>query len=159
MGYSNPPVPWATFEGRLTGRPCAGQPGLERPGAEEAPVSHKAPAYEPPPSVARPSGPVVPYAELHAHSHFSFLDGASAPERLVEEAVRLGLDGLALTDHDGFYGAPVFAEAAAELGLATVYGAELSVRCQVRWPRWRIRRVTICWSWPAACRGIDGWRE
>jgi error-prone DNA polymerase len=46
---------------------------------------------------------------------------------LVEEAVRLGLDGLALTDHDGFYGAPVFAEAAAELGLATVYGAELSI--------------------------------
>ena len=45
----------------------------------------------------------------------------------MEEAVRLGLDGLALTDHDGFYGAPVFAEAAAELDLATVYGAELSV--------------------------------
>ena len=68
----------------------------------------------------------MPYAELHAHSHFSFLDGAARRE-LVEEAVRLGLDGLALTDHDGFYGAPVFAEAAAELSLATVYGAELSV--------------------------------
>ena len=137
MGYSNPPIPWATFEDRLTGRTGLGRPGAERagagraggprPGAEEAPVSHKAPAYEPPPSVVRPAGPLVPYVELHAHSHFSFLDGASAPERLVEEAVRLGLDGLALTDHDGFYGAPVFAEAAAELDLVTVYGAELSV--------------------------------
>ena len=125
MGYSNPPIPWATFEGRLTGRAAAGGPS--RPGAEEAPVSHKAPAYVPPPSVVRPAGPLVPYVELHAHSHFSFLDGASAPERLVEEAVRLGLDGLALTDHDGFYGAPVFAEAAAELDLVTIFGAELSV--------------------------------
>jgi error-prone DNA polymerase len=46
----------------------------------------------------------VPYAELHCHSYYSFLDGASAPEQLVEESVRLGLHALALTDHDGFYG-------------------------------------------------------
>jgi error-prone DNA polymerase len=54
----------------------------------------------------------VPYAELHAHSNFSFLDGASHPEELVAEASRLGLSALALTDHDGLYGAVRFAEAA-----------------------------------------------
>ena len=44
----------------------------------------------------------VPYAELHSHSRFSFMDGSSSPEGLVAEAVRLGLDALALTDRDGF---------------------------------------------------------
>src|SRR4051794_3019472 len=67
------------------------------------------------------------YAELHCHSNFSFLDGASQPEELAEEAARLGLAGLALTDHDGFYGVVRFSEAAAELGLPTVFGAELSL--------------------------------
>lgn len=70
---------------------------------------------------------VVPYAELHCHSAFSFLDGASHPEELAEEAVRLGLTALALTDHDGFYGVVRFAEAARERGLPTVFGAELSL--------------------------------
>src|SRR5206468_10458063 len=69
----------------------------------------------------------VPYTELHCHSNFSFLDGASHPEELVEEAVRLGLEALALTDHDGMYGVVRFAEAAAALGLPTVFGAELSL--------------------------------
>ena len=54
----------------------------------------------------------VHYAELHCHSNFSFLDGASHPEELVEEAARLGLAALALTDHNGFYGVVRFAEAA-----------------------------------------------
>ena len=62
--------------------------------------------------IERPDA-VTPYAELHCHSHYSFLDGASSPSALVDEAVRLGLHGLALTDHDGFYGAPMLAEAAA----------------------------------------------
>ena len=69
----------------------------------------------------------MPYAELHAHSAFSFLDGASTPEELVEEAARLGLRGVALTDHDGLYGVVRFAEAAGELGMRTVFGAELSL--------------------------------
>ncbi len=64
------------------------------------------------------------YAELHAHSGFSFLDGASDPEELVAEAVRLGLSGLALTDHHGLYGVVRFAEAARALGLPTIFGAE-----------------------------------
>ncbi|MDE3107782.1 MAG: error-prone DNA polymerase [Acidobacteriota bacterium] len=67
------------------------------------------------------------YGELHAHSGFSFLDGASDPEELVGEAVRLGLSGLALTDHHGLYGVVRFAEAARALGLSTVFGAEVTL--------------------------------
>ena len=67
------------------------------------------------------------YAELHCHSNFSFLDGASHPEELAEEAARLGLAALALTDHDGFYGVVRFAEAARTLALPTVFGAELTL--------------------------------
>ncbi len=67
------------------------------------------------------------YAELHAHSNFSFLDGASHPEELAAEAVRLGLSGLALTDHNGLYGVVRFAEAARAFGLPTVFGAELTI--------------------------------
>ncbi len=67
------------------------------------------------------------YAELHVHSNFSFLDGASHPEELVAEAARLGLQALALTDHDGLYGVVRFAEAAREAGVPTVFGAELTL--------------------------------
>ena len=67
------------------------------------------------------------YAELHAHSNFSFLDGASHPEELAAEAVRLGLSALALTDHNGLYGVVRFAEAARAFGLPTVFGAELTI--------------------------------
>lgn len=73
------------------------------------------------------SSSVVPYAELHCHSNFSFLDGASHPEELVQEAARLDLEALALTDHDGLYGVVRFAEAASEAGISTVFGAELSL--------------------------------
>ena len=69
----------------------------------------------------------MPYAELHCHSNFSFLDGASEPEELAEEAARLGLEALTITDHDGFYGVVRFAEAAGELGVRTAFGAELSL--------------------------------
>lgn len=65
------------------------------------------------------------YAELHAHSAFSFLDGASQPEELAAEAHRLGLSALAVTDHDGLYGVVRFSEAARNVGLPTVFGAEL----------------------------------
>ncbi len=65
------------------------------------------------------------YAELHAHSAFSFLDGASHPEELAAEGARLGLSALAVTDHDGLYGVVRFAEAARKVGLPTVFGSEL----------------------------------
>ncbi|HSS11807.1 MAG TPA: error-prone DNA polymerase, partial [Acidimicrobiales bacterium] len=80
-----------------------------------------------PADLARRRGPSVSYAELHCHSNYSFLDGASQPEELVEEAARLGLTAIALTDHDGMYGAVRFAEAAAAVGMPTVFGAELSM--------------------------------
>jgi error-prone DNA polymerase len=69
----------------------------------------------------------VPYAELHCHTNFSFLDGASHPEQLAEEAARLGLEALAITDHDGLYGVVRFAEAARAVGLPTVFGAEITL--------------------------------
>ena len=71
--------------------------------------------------------PVVPYAELHSHSNFSFLDGASHPAELVQTAAQLGLEALAVTDHDGLYAVARVAEAAREVGLRTVYGAELTL--------------------------------
>lgn len=67
----------------------------------------------------------VPYAELHAHSAFSFLDGASHPEELAAEGARLGLKALAVTDHDGLYGVVRFSEAAKAVGLPAAFGAEL----------------------------------
>ncbi len=69
----------------------------------------------------------VRYAELHAHSNFSFLAGASFPERLVQQAAELGYEALAITDRDGFYGLVRFWQAAREVGLPTVYGVELSL--------------------------------
>ncbi|OBH09052.1 error-prone DNA polymerase [Mycobacterium sp. E1747] len=124
MSWFNGPPSWAEMERVLDGKPRhAGVPVV--PG-EDAPLSPKRGTYRPPDG-ARPAHSSVPYAELHAHSAFSFLDGASTPEELVEEASRLGLRALALTDHDGLYGAVRFAEAAAELELRTVFGAELSL--------------------------------
>lgn len=78
-------------------------------------------------AVKQPRRSTVPYAELHVHSAYSFLDGASTPEELVAEAVRLDLRAIALTDHDGLYGVVRFAEAAKEFGMRTVFGAELSL--------------------------------
>jgi error-prone DNA polymerase len=68
-----------------------------------------------------------PYVELHAHSGFSFLDGASHPEELVLRAKELGYPALALTDHNGLYGSMEFARTAKEEGLQPITGAELSV--------------------------------
>ncbi|MFP5342490.1 MAG: PHP domain-containing protein [Candidatus Limnocylindria bacterium] len=68
----------------------------------------------------------IPYAELHAHTDFSFLDGASTPDELVARAVELGLAGLAATDHDGLYGSVRFTAAAEEAGLHPVIGTEVT---------------------------------
>ncbi len=137
MGWQNPPVPWRAIEQTLSDR--SRQPGdnSERqhpdavpfgPGADggDSPAwSYKRPTYHMPEIVRSRSA--VPYAELHCHSSFSFLDGASHPEELVEEAARLDLRALAITDHDGFYGVVRFSEAARAVGLPTIFGAELTV--------------------------------
>ena len=67
------------------------------------------------------------YVELHAHSAYSFLDGASQPEELAARAVELGYDAFALTDHDGVYGSLEFAYAAKHLGLRAITGAEVTL--------------------------------
>jgi DNA polymerase III alpha subunit len=69
----------------------------------------------------------IPYAELHAHTNFSFLDGASPPDDLVARAVELGLAGLAATDRDGLYGAVRFVGAARDAGLHPVVGVEIEL--------------------------------
>src|SRR6476646_7509423 len=99
----------------LNGKPRRAGSRLPEPDADggDSPAwSRKRGSYEP---IERRRGArifkSVPYAELHAHSAYSFLDGASTPEELVEEAARLDLRAVALTDHDGLYGVVRFAEA------------------------------------------------
>ena len=74
------------------------------------------------------------YAELHAHSAYSFLDGANEPEDLIAAAAELGLEALALTDHDGLPGIVKHAEAGRAHGLPTVHGAELTLADGARLP-------------------------
>src|SRR4051812_49889804 len=139
MAYNTPPMPWRELERRLSGRPDPNRAGpgpatgemgetggvVVGDGGDSVAWSRHRPAYEPP-TLLRPTT-TVPYAELHAHSSFSHLDGASLPEEMVEQAVACGLTALALTDHNGMYGVPRFAEAAESHGMATIYGAELSL--------------------------------
>ena len=67
------------------------------------------------------------YVELHCHSAFSLLDGASHPEALVERALALGYRALALTDHDELGGIVAFAQAGYNDGLECIVGAEVTV--------------------------------
>jgi error-prone DNA polymerase len=67
------------------------------------------------------------YVELHAHSAYSFLDGASLPEELAARAAELGHQALALTDHDGIYGSLEFAHAAKAFGVRPITGAEVTL--------------------------------
>jgi error-prone DNA polymerase len=161
MGWDNPPVPWREFERRLSWRqgdkPAevgdapsndgAGSDGAGSDGSGGAgdDVRRLRPVTRLPVERRRP---LVRWAELHCHSSYSFLDGASAPEDLIAEAAARELTAIAITDHDGMYGVPQFAQAAARLrnggawpgddeaelgpaaaahGVATVFGAELSL--------------------------------
>ncbi|HWT94186.1 MAG TPA: DNA polymerase III subunit alpha, partial [Solirubrobacteraceae bacterium] len=67
------------------------------------------------------------YVELHAHSAFSFLDGASLPAEIAGAAAQLGYEAFAVTDHNGLYGSMEFAQAATALGLKAIQGAEVDV--------------------------------
>src|SRR6266480_2715200 len=67
------------------------------------------------------------YVELHAHSAYSFLDGASLPEELAARAAELGYEALALTDHEGVYGSLEFAHAAKAFGVRPITGAEVTL--------------------------------
>ena len=178
MGWENPPVSWREFERRLSwrsqprpvtrlptgpgrrrgpdgadrdgaGLDGAGPDGAGLDGADRDGAGPSGPYSDEP----DPGGPQ--WAELHCHSSYSFLDGASSPAELVAEAARLGLAALAITDHDGMYGTAQFAQAAARLragtgtragtGPRTVFGAELSLGLATRsspGPRGRSRRST-----------------
>jgi error-prone DNA polymerase len=128
MGWDNPPVRWRELQRRMLWRPPGG-PTAGQDTASQRVEGRPQPEHTAP---RRPAAASIPWAELHCHSSFSFLDGAATPAELVAEAARLGLEVLALTDHDGMYGVPQFAQAAARLretgvALGTVFGAELSV--------------------------------
>jgi error-prone DNA polymerase len=129
VGWFNPDVSWAELERQISGRTARDRTAANPDGDSAPGYSQKRPAYAVAAEelVQPPETATVPYAELHCHSNFSFLDGVNDPEELIEEAVRLGLDALAITDHDGFYAASRFAEAAAAYPLRTIYGAELSL--------------------------------
>jgi error-prone DNA polymerase len=128
VGWNSPNVPWKDLEQTLSDRPTTGRVRelWEGDGGDSPAWTRKRGDYTPPAEPVRTRGR-VPYAELHCHSNFSFLDGASHPEELAEEAARLGLEALALTDHNGFYGVVRFSEAAKAIGLPTIFGAELTL--------------------------------
>ena len=104
----------------------------------------------------RPSLNDMTYVELHCHSSYSFLDGASLPEELAARAAELGYPALALTDHDGVYGSLEFAHAAKALGVRPITGAEVTL---TGWqPHHAARRVGtgLCEPVPHPHRGARG---
>ncbi|MEN3308899.1 MAG: error-prone polymerase [Micromonosporaceae bacterium] len=121
---AKPGMRWEELQRRLSGQVV--DPLAEADGGDGPAFTRHRPVFTAPPTLVRGSSTVA-YAELHCHTHYSFLDGASAPEDLVVEAAGLGLHALAITDHDGLYGVVQFATAARQVGLPAVYGAELSL--------------------------------
>src|SRR5699024_3004449 len=155
MGFNNPSWSWKELESALSGRRRKAPEGSPHPpatgkdhrstepsrlgrdgrasgtalfnaGGDGPAWTRRRQPFERNEIERRPLG-TVPYAELHCHSAFSFLDGASHPEELVVEAASLGLEALALTDHDGLDGVVRFAEAARTVGLPTVFGSEVTL--------------------------------
>ncbi|MBX3314249.1 MAG: error-prone DNA polymerase [Actinobacteria bacterium] len=150
MGFNNPSWSWKELESALSGRAPAAPDGSPHdpatgkdhrsargrdgraPGSPSWNAGGDGPAWSrrrqpfEADGVVRRRGSVA-YAELHCHSSYSFLDGASHPEELATEAARLGLEALAITDHDGLYGVVRFAEAARAVGLPTVFGTEITL--------------------------------
>src|SRR5215470_1269250 len=109
------------------------------------------------------------YVELHAASAFSFLQGASLPEALVDRAAELGYPALALLDRDGVYGAPRFHKAALAAGVRPIIGAELTLNLEVRSKNSEVRTrrpstsnfplLTSNFLLPVLCESADGYRN
>src|SRR5437899_2146238 len=104
------------------------------------------------------------YIELHTASAFSFLQGASLPEALVDRAAELGYSALALLDRDGVYGAPRFHKAALSAGLRPIIGAELTIaesqKSEVRSQSASDFRLhTSNFLLPVLCESADGYRN
>ena len=88
---------------------------------------------------------MVTYAELHAHSAFSFLHGANLPEVMVQRAAQLGLDAIGILDYDGMFSAVQTSVAARENGIASVQGTEI--------------RVADGYHLPILANNVDGYHE
>src|SRR4029079_4490672 len=95
------------------------------------------------------------YIELHAASAFSFLQGASLPETLVERAAALGYPALALLDADGVYGAPRFHKAAKQVGIKAIIGSELTGNPQTPNPKFQIPT----WRLPVLVDTQEGYKN
>ncbi|MFB9369925.1 error-prone DNA polymerase [Kitasatospora albolonga] len=125
MGFTNhPKTPWRDLERAMRGSLPQDRTVVPFPGTGAG----TEPVRPPEPATTTTTAPAdAGWAELHVHTTYSFLDGASDPAELVDEAARLGIEALAVTDHDGLYAAPAFAVEARRTGLATVFGAELTL--------------------------------
>jgi len=100
---------------------------------------------------------LIEYIELHAASAFSFLQGASLPETLIERAAALGYPALALLDADGVYGAPRFHKAAQKAGLRAIIGAELTIANTTQSPKPRAESLT--WQLPVLVESAEGYKN
>ena len=109
----------------------------------------------------------VPYVELHCHSAYSFLDGASHPVELAGAAAEQGHEALALTDHDGLHGAMEMAQALKPLGIRPITGAEvtlddgthLTLLCETRVGYTNLCRLITAAHWPTRRWAREGWSE
>ena len=109
----------------------------------------------------------VPYVELHCHSAFSFLDGASHPVELAGAAAEQGHQALALTDHDGLHGAMEMAQALKPLGVRPITGAEitlddgthLTLLCETREGYTNLCRLITASHWHTRRWAREGWSD
>jgi error-prone DNA polymerase len=109
----------------------------------------------------------VPYVELHCHSAYSFLDGASHPAELAGAAAEQGHSALALTDHDGLHGAMEMAQALKPLGVRPITGAEvtlddgthLTLLCETREGYTNLCRLLTASHWHTRRWAREGWTE
>jgi error-prone DNA polymerase len=109
----------------------------------------------------------VPYVELHCHSAYSFLDGASHPVELAGAAAEQGHSALAVTDHDGLHGAMEMAQALKPVGVRPITGAELTLDdgthltllCETRQGYTSLCRLITCAHWHTRRWAREGWSE
>ena len=150
MGWDSNRLPWPKLERLLSGATPA-------VGSDQEDIERRGPKPAPKPVDRTPWAPgEVPYAELHCHSNFSFLDGASTAEDLAGEAARLGLEALALTDHDGLYGVVRFPRPPRSWGCPRSSAPSCPSTCPSRRTASPTRPATTCWSWPGTRSATAG---
>ena len=147
MGWNNPQMPWRELERTLSGRPAPQRPG---DGNDSPAWSRVREPFVPPPIT--PPADLVPYAELHAHSKYSFLDGASHPEELAEEAARLGLGPSRSPTTTGSTAWCASPRPPRRSGCARSSAPSSASGCRRRRTVSPTRPDATCWCWPAAPR-------